>query len=151
MSFLNELINSVSDEELRTQLHERIDIVVHKLKFTEPVPVACLTINHTPHPALDHVVSLAGGEPVNDPLAAKVILYFEHRTGIPALMSAVIAGLQPDWPAVVYSRIYLLDDAKMLVKEPQDWVACLEDVAEMLHPGYFVFGNEGTGWVNYSI
>ncbi|MGF1923595.1 MAG: hypothetical protein ACQUHE_05410 [Bacteroidia bacterium] len=150
MSFLNELINSVTDEELREQLHERVDIVIHKIKFMEKVPVACLSIENKVHPPLDHLIELAGGELVHDPLVAKVLIYFEYQTGIAALMGKVVASLLPQWPAVKYNHVYLVDDERVLAKEPQDWVERLEDIAEMLHPGFFVFGNEGKAWVNFS-
>lgn len=150
MSFLNELINSVTDEELREQLHERVDIVIHKIKFMDKVPVACLAINNEIHSPLDHLIDMAGGEVVSDPILAKVLIYFEYQTGISALMSKVVPLLSPEWPAVVYKQVYLMDDTKVLAKEPQDVVACLEDIAEMLHPGYFVFRNEGENWVNFS-
>ncbi|RZK38763.1 MAG: hypothetical protein EOO90_21100 [Pedobacter sp.] len=150
MSFLNELINSVVDEDLREQLHERVDIVVHKIKFMDKVPVACLTKDNKVHSGLDHLIELAGGEVVDDPLIAKVLIYFEYKTGIAELMSAVIPNLEQEWPAVTYNHVYLMDDTKVLAKEPQDMVESLEDVAEMLHPGFFVFGNEGKNWINYS-
>jgi len=148
MSFLNELINSVTDDELREQLHERVDIVIHKIKFMDKIAVACLSIDNEIHPPLDHLIDLAGGEVVNDPMLSKVLIYFEYQTGIAALMSKVVPVLSPEWPAVAYKRVYLMDDTKVLAKEPQDLVASLEDIAEMLHPGYFVFGNEGEQWVN---
>ena len=148
MSFLNELINSVTDDELREQLHERVDIVVHKIKFMDKVPVACLTINNEIHSPLDHLIDIAGGEIVSDPMLAKVLIYFEYQTGIAALMSKVVPLLSPEWPAVNYKHVYLIDDTKVLAEEPEDLVASLEDIAEMLHPGYFVFGNEGEGWIN---
>ncbi|SFH38574.1 substrate-binding domain-containing protein [Pedobacter insulae] len=149
MSFLNELINSVVEEDLREQLHERLAIVVHKIKFMDKVPVACLTIENEVHSPLDHLIELAGGELVADPMLAKVIIYFEYQTGIATLMSKVPSVLSPDWPAVSYNHVYLMDDSKVLAKEPKDLVASLEDIAEMLHPGFFVFGNEGDRWVNF--
>ncbi len=150
MSFLNELINSVTDEDLREELHERMDIVIHKIKFMDKVPVACLSINNEIHPPLDHLIELAGGEIVADPMVAKVLIYFEYQTGIAQLMSSVVSSLSPDWPAVTYSRVYLMDDTKVLAKEPKNYVETLEDIAEMLHPGFFVFGNEGETWVNFA-
>ncbi|MEJ5994535.1 hypothetical protein WG904_08905 [Pedobacter sp. Du54] len=148
MSFLNELINSVIDEELREELHERVDIVMHKIKFMDKVPVACLSINQEIHNPLDHLIDLAGGMVVNDPMLAKVIIYFEYQTSIATLMSKAVPFLLPEWPSFAYKHIYLIDDSKVLAKEPQDWVASLEDIAEILHPGYFVFGNEGEAWIN---
>ena len=149
MSFLNELINSEMDEDLREQLHERVDIVIHKIKFMEKIPVACLTIDNEIHSPFDYLIELAGGELVDDPMLAKVLIYFEYQTDVATLMSKVVPLLSPEWPAVAYNRVYLIDDASVLAKTPQDRVACLEDIAEMMHPGYFVFGNEGERWINF--
>jgi len=150
MSFLSELINSVTDDNLREELHERVDIVIHKIKFIEQIPVICLNIDQEVHSALDYLIELAGGQVVTDPMLAKVLIYSDYQTDITTLMGRVVASLSPEWPAVTYQRVYLMDDSKVLAKEPQDLVENLEDIAEMLHPGYFVFGNEGTSWVNFS-
>ncbi|MES2418511.1 MAG: hypothetical protein V4541_10020 [Bacteroidota bacterium] len=151
MSFLNELINSVTEENLQEQLHDRVDIVAHKIKFMDKVPVICLDMNGKPHDPITYLIEQAGGELVADPLLAKVIICFEYQTSIAALMSKITATLQLTWPAVAYNRVYLMDDTKILAKEPQDLVENLEDIAEMLHPGYFVFGNEGKNWVGYGV
>jgi len=150
MSFLHELINSITDDELKEQLHERVDLVKHKLLFTEKVPLACLTATQQPQEALDYLIGIAGGERVSDPGLARVILYFEYKTGIPDLMQSAVPGLSDQWPAVRYNRVYLLDDTLALLREASDLVARLEDIAEMLHPGYFVFGNEGKTWISYN-
>jgi iron complex transport system substrate-binding protein len=35
--------------------------------------------------------------------------------------------------------------------DPQYLIEVLEDLAEMLHPGYFVFGNEGKTWISFGV
>lgn len=42
MSFLNTLIDTVADEDSRELLQERVDIIQHKIKFMDRVPVALL-------------------------------------------------------------------------------------------------------------
>ena len=42
MSFLNEVIKNVEDEVLRETLQERVDLVLHKIKFMEKIHVICL-------------------------------------------------------------------------------------------------------------
>lgn len=150
MSFLNELINSESDEILREELQERVDIVTHKIKFIAKVPVICFTSNNEIQTALDHLIELAGGEIVPIALEAKVIIYFEHQASIGGLLGNVANAISPQWPAVTYNKVYIVDDSLLLAKQPADWVSSLEDVAEMLHPGFFVFGNEGEKWVNFA-
>ncbi len=151
MSFLNELINSENDEILREELHERVDIVTHKIKFMDKVPVICLTTNNEVQSALAHLIELAGGELVPIALEAKVLIYFEHQAGIADLIGNVVGAISPQWPAVTYNHVYIIDDSLVLAKEPADLVNSLEDIAEMLHPGFFVFGNEGKSWINFGV
>lgn len=149
MSFLNELINSESDENLREELQERVDIVTHKIKFIDKVPVICFTSNNEIQSALDHLIELAGGEIVPFAIDAKVIIYFEHQNGIANMLGNVVGAIAPEWPAVTYNKVYIVDDSLVLAKQASDLVSNLEDIAEMLHPGFFVFGNEGEKWVNF--
>ena len=151
MSFLNELINSENDEILREELHERVDIVTHKIKFMDKVPVICLTTDNEIQSALNHLIELAGGELVPIALEAKVLIYFEHQASIADLIGKVVGAISPQWPAVNYNHVYIIDDSLVLAKEPADLVNSLEDIAEMLHPGFFVFGNEGKSWINFSV
>lgn len=151
MSFLNGIINSENDEVLREELHERVAIVTHKIKFMDKVPVICLTTDNEIQPALDHLIELAGGELVPIALDAKVIIYFEHQAGIGNLITKVADALSPQWPAVIYNHVYIVDDQQFLVKMALEMVTLLEDIAEMLHPGFFVFGNEGQHWVNFGV
>jgi len=150
MSFLNELINSESDENLREELQERVDIVTHKIKFIAKVPVICFTSHNEVQPALNHLIELAGGEIVPIALEAKVIIYFEHQANIGSLLGNVASAISPQWPAVTYNKVYIVDDSVVLAKQPADLVSNLEDIAEILHPGFFVFGNEGQKWVNFA-
>ena len=150
MSFLNELINSENDETLREELHERVDIVSHKIKFMDKVPVICLNTNNEIHDGLNHLIELAGGELVPVALDAKVVIYAEYQAGIGSLLGKVADLISPQWPAVTYNRVYVLDDSKVLAKLAADLVTELEDIAEILHPGFFVFGNEGSNWINFS-
>lgn len=151
MSFLNEVINSENDEFLREELHDRVDIVTHKIKFMDKVPVICLTTDNEIQHALDHLIELAGGELVPIALEAKVIIYFEHQAGIGNLIGKVVNALSPQWPAVTYNHVYIVDDQQTLVKLAPEMVTVLEDIAEMLHPGFFVFGNEGKNWINFGV
>lgn len=151
MSFLNELINSEIDDVLREELHERVAIVSHKIKFMDKVPVICLTTANEVQPALNHLIELAGGELVPLALDAKVVIYFEYQTAIASLLGNVVDAISPQWPAVTYNHVYVIDDSLVLAKEPADLVRSLEDIAEMLHPGFFVFGNEGKSWINFSL
>jgi len=151
MSFLNAVINNVEDEELREGLQERVDIIGHKIKFMDKVPVACLDLDNIPSAVLNVVIEAAGGEMQEDPLQAKVLLYHQTNSSMLELMGTVPALLNSGWPAVEFNRVYLMDDATAFFSDPESFVNTLEDIAEMLYPGYFVFGNEGKTWMSFGL
>jgi len=151
MSFLNAVINNVEDEELREGLQERVDIIEHKIKFMDKVPVACLDLDNIPSAVLNVVIEAAGGEMQEDPLQAKVLLYHQTNSSMLELMGTVPALLNSGWPAVEFNRVYLMDDATAFFSDPESFVNTLEDIAEMLYPGYFVFGNEGKTWMSFGL
>ena len=151
MSFLNAVINNVEDEDLREELQERIDIILHKIKFMDKVPVAVLDSYNNPSRLLDVVIESAGGEISPDVMEAQIVIYHEQRVGMLEMMGILPSLLNHEWPAVKYKKVYILDDQSAYLSDPQHFVNTLEDVAEVLHYGYFVFGNEGKTWTGFSI
>lgn len=149
MSFLIERINRIAEEDLREELLERVAIVSHKIKFMEKVPVSCLDSNHQLNREVDDLLELVGAEVVSEPVLARVLIYLEAGLGLAALMGQVVPGLDQAWPAVTYNRVYLLDSESLVTTTAQDLVSKMEDLAEILHPGSFVFGNEGKSWINF--
>lgn len=149
MSFLNELINSEIDEVLREELQDRLAIVTHKIMYMDKVPVICLNSQNEIQPALNYVIEAAGGELVALALEAKAVIYFDYQKSLAELIGTMPTLIEEQWPAVTYNHVYLIDDSLVLAKTPADWLGLLEDVAEMLHPGFFVFGNEGKSWINF--
>jgi hypothetical protein len=151
MSFLNELINSENDEVLREELHERVEIVTHKIKFMDKVPVVCLdTINLTNLMLADEI-NAAGGVLETDIFGAVYLIYYQPGKTLNDLMREVPALLDPSWPAVKNGRIILLNDDVNKIRTPENAVMLVEDFAEMLHPGYFIFGYEGDKWIRFGI
>lgn len=149
MSFLNAVINKVKDEALREQLQERVAIIEHKIKFMEKVPVACLDTHNNSNYALAEVILCAGGILHDFVDTAKVVIYMEKGTTMLELMGIVPPLLEKSWPAVQYNRVYLMNGQDLDTEEPEDLIAALEDIAEMLYPGSFVFGNEGIDWLSF--
>lgn len=149
MSFLNAVINKIEDEALREAFQERVDLVQHKIKFMDKVTVACLNTDNTLVKNLEGLIMDAGGELQDDAASARVVIYYEKGSSMLQLMGVVPALLDSSWPAVEYSRVYLWDDEAALVDNAELAVAALEDLAEMLYPGYFVFGNEGKTWISF--
>ncbi len=151
MSFLNAAINNVEDELVREQLQDRVDLVRHKIKFMDKVPVAVLDAHNTPNPVLNDLLDLAGGQIETEPKLARVVLYLEPgSSSMLNLMGVVPLMLGKDWPAVEYNRLYLLDEVT-ITDDPATKIALLEDLAEILNPGYFVFGNEGKTWISFGV
>lgn len=151
MSFLNELISSVTDEELREQLQERVDIVVHKIKFMDKVPVVCLDTTNTPNLLLANELNLAGGIVETDILDAVYIIYYEPGKALNDLMREVPALIDPEWAAAKNGRIVLLNGDIDTSGGPSNVVVRVENFAEMLHPGSFVFGYEGDQWIRFGV
>ena len=151
MSFLNAVINNVEDESLREDLQERVDIILHKIKFMDKVPVCCLDDQNIFNPVLNVLIEAAGGEMQADPMLAKVLIYHETQISMLELMGLVPGLIDHQWPAVEFNRLYLMEDASAFLSDPQSFVSSLEDMAEILYPGYFVFGNEGKTWTSFGL
>ncbi|ETZ21287.1 hypothetical protein [Pedobacter sp. V48] len=149
MSFLNAVINRVGDEQLRENFQERVDIIQHKIKFMDKVAVACLDTKNHLSKDLEALIAEAGGVLQDDVHTARAVIYCEKSTSMLQLMGVVPSLLNKDWPSVEYDRIYLWDDEAAVADEANVAVNALEDLAEMLYPGYFVFGNEGKTWMSF--
>ncbi|MNE66232.1 hypothetical protein D3C80_1617690 [compost metagenome] len=149
MSFLNSVINKVKDEVLREQLQDRKDIIEHKIKFMDKVPVACLDTNNKLNYALEEVILSAGGILYDFTQSAKVVIYMEKGKTMLELMGIVPPLLDKSWPAVEFNRVYLMNGQDLDTADAEDLVTALEDIAEMLYPGFFVFGNEGIDWLSF--
>jgi hypothetical protein len=151
MSFLNKVINTVADAEQKEALQDRVEIILHKIKFMDKVPVIVLDTNNQVSGRLNALVVSAGGVLQASPEDARMLIYEEEGMGMLQMMGTVPALLQNDWPAVTYNRVYLVDDPKLEAEDPEQVVAAFEDIAEMLHPGFFVFGNEGQTWTAFGV
>ncbi|MET3115146.1 hypothetical protein AAKU52_002890 [Pedobacter sp. CG_S7] len=151
MSFLNAVINTVEDEFVKEQLQDRVAIVGHKIKFMDKVPVIVLNAQNEVNTQLDQLLELAGAALQQDPLQAKVILYLEPVSSMLNLMGLVPALFEKEWPAVEYNRLYLMEALTGDLNDPAYLIELLEDLAEILNPGYFIFGNEGKTWVSFGV
>ncbi|MDQ8054441.1 MAG: hypothetical protein REI78_15525 [Pedobacter sp.] len=149
MSFLNALINSENDAVFREELEERLAIVGHKIKFMDKVPVVCLDTFNLPTLILADEINAAGGILETDILGAIYIIYYQPGKTLNDLMREVPALLDPNWQAVKYGRIILLNDDVNKLRTAENAVMLIEDFAEMLHPGAFIFGYEGDKWIRF--
>ena len=150
MSFLNDLFIGL-DATIREDLQERLDIVEHKIKFMDKVPVALLDISNSPGYTLSEEITFAGGMLETDILSAVFIVYYQPGKTLTDLMREVPSALGEDWQAVKNNRVILLNDDTTRERSAENAVALIEDLAEMLHPGSFIFGHEGDKWIRFGV
>ncbi|MCZ4224900.1 hypothetical protein [Pedobacter rhodius] len=148
MSFLNDLFIGL-DATRQEDLQERLDIVEHKIKFMDKMPVALLDVNNSPGYFLAEELTLAGGMLESDIFNAAFIIYYHPGKTLTDLMREVPSVLNPDWPAVKNNRIILLNDDVNRQRAAENVISLIEDMAEMIHPGSFIFGHEGDKWIRF--
>ncbi|SFA44771.1 hypothetical protein SAMN04488511_104191 [Pedobacter suwonensis] len=148
MSFLNDLFIGL-DEAKQEELQERLDLVEHKTKFMDKVPVACIDASNSPVYLLSEEIALAGGMLEADILSAVFIIYYQPGKMLNDLMREVPSVMDANWPAVKNNRIILLNDDVERERTAENAVSLIEDIAEMLHPGSFIFGHEGDKWIRF--
>lgn len=148
MAFFDAVIGRVENLLVREELQERVDIIQHKIKFMDKVAVACLDTDNEANNEFEELINAAGGILQKDILSARVLIYHEKDTTMLQLMGSVPSLLQAEWPSVTYNRVYLYDERPVLA-DAITAVEALEDIAEMLYPGFFVFGNEGKTWMSF--
>jgi hypothetical protein len=151
MSFLIAALNQETDVEYREELQDRVDLILHKIKFMDKVPVICLDVDNKLNNSLNALLEAAGAVLQSNPEEARVLIYADEQCGMLEMMGIVPAGLQSSWPAVQYNRVYLFDDHALDTAMPEALVAAFEDLAELLYPGSFVFGNEGKTWTAFGV
>ncbi len=148
------------------ELEERINLVVHKLKFFPDKPkVACITgINplSLSSSRISDTINLAGG------LALENLSWEELQDQNPAILIIMLKGYTiqetmmeihhfitlPNWSdlgAVKNNRVYIADSENYFETEGEKAVEALEAIAEMITPKYFNFGFEGKAWVKFEI
>ena len=148
MSFLNDLFIGL-DGTQQEDLQERLDIVEHKIKFMDKMPVALLDVNNNPGYILSEEITLAGGLLEADVFNAAFVIYYQPGKTLTDLMREIPASLNADWQAVKNNRIILLNDDVNRGRSAENAVSLIEDIAEMIHPGSFIFGHEGDKWIRF--
>ncbi|KQS41947.1 hypothetical protein [Pedobacter sp. Leaf194] len=148
MSFLNDLFIGL-DGTKQEDLQERLAIVEHKIKFMDKMPVALLDVNNNPGYILSEEITLAGGLLETDVFNAAFVIYYQPGKTLTDLMREIPASLNADWQAVKNNRIILLNDDVNRGRSAENAVSLIEDIAEMIHPGSFIFGHEGDKWIRF--
>ena|ERR1035437_5553756 len=165
-------IVSFAANNLPEELQERVDIIRHKLKFSENKPtVTCvewleplrLSGNWLPE-----LVSIAGGIPVSaeadehspygswgeirlqDP---DILIIMPLGFPIERTLNEIDLLLQlpgfDQLKAVKNNRVYIADGNRYFNDPGPRIVDSIEILAEIINPKQFIFGYEGDGWIKF--
>ncbi|MDB5119458.1 MAG: cobalamin-binding protein [Sphingobacteriales bacterium] len=174
ISAIGEALNANEKvEELIENLRERVDIVLHKLKFSEIKPkTACIT-QLSPlvigENLMSDMISIAGGSTLSisnigstgvnleefkleDPQI--IIIMPENYTIQRTLQEINLLLNVPGWSdlsAVKNNQVYIADGQNYFASQGIKVIDRMEILAEIIHPKQFVFGFEGNGWNKFNI
>jgi len=150
-------------DELRENLEERINIIIHKLKFIDEQqrPIVALvneegTLAHNNY--LHTLVKTAGGRiyregAIDQQENASTLIFFAdgmyHMLGdLPQLLD------QPAWKdsdAVKHNKVFLVEHTQHLSGNLLQLADDIELLAELIYPQYFVFSESGEGWMKFEL
>ncbi|MFD2148003.1 ABC transporter substrate-binding protein [Mucilaginibacter antarcticus] len=150
---------------LPEELQERIDIINHKLKFTDAKPmVACIVALNPLQLATDELaeqitraggISIAGDADTMLQLNPDVIILKPQGYSIEQTISTVASLFDldgfADLKAVKSNRFYIVDGDQAFKSNEETYVDAVELLAEIIYPKQFIFGHEGEGWVKFSL
>jgi iron complex transport system substrate-binding protein len=165
---------AAAGDTLLEELEERVDIIRHKLKFSESKPtVACiewlepmmLSGNWIPD-----LVSASGGVSILAEAGehSPYIKWEDIRLQDPDVLLVMPCGFaigrtlkeidillqQPGFDqlkAVKNNRVYIADGNQYFNRPGPRIVDSIEILAEILHPKQFIFGYEGEGWIKFDL
>jgi iron complex transport system substrate-binding protein len=161
-------------DTLTEELQERVDIIRHKLKFSESKPtVVCiewlepmmLSGNWVPE-----LINIAGGTNIltepgkHSPYVQwedlrlqnpEVIIIMPCGFSIERTLREVDILLQlpgfNEMKAVKNNRVYIADGNQYFNRPGPRIVDSIEILAEIIHPKQFIFGYEGSGWIKFGV
>ncbi|MGB4775776.1 MAG: cobalamin-binding protein [Daejeonella sp.] len=155
------------------QLEERIDLIRHKLKFTDEKPkVACIEWLSPMMVAgnwIPELVDIAGGKSIlaengkHSPFIEFEMIEKENPDIVVVIpcgfsISRTIQEMDllfnlPGWnelKAVKNNRIYIADGNQYFNRSGPRIADSIEILAEIIHPKLFAFGYEGNGWIKFN-
>lgn len=151
-------------ETLIEELEERINIVIHKLKFIEEGQKPKVLV--VEHNALEDdgkgylrsIIETAGGKPYKPELGDTnpgLIVFLTKEKGMYELLGELPVTLeQAEWKntdAVKNNKIFLVNGAKHLQGNLMQIADDVELLAEILYPQYFVYGGSGESWLKFEL
>jgi iron complex transport system substrate-binding protein len=161
---------SLLSDELPEELQERVDIIRHKLKFTEAKPTVLCIEQLEPMKVsgsqIPELTGIAGGIPAL--LPSSEIAWSDITENDPDIFILLLTGLsvqqamgsistllqQPGFTnlkAVKNNRIYIANAGRYFDNTDVYMADALEILAEIINPKQFNFGYDGEGWVKFSL
>lgn len=149
----------------REDIIERLEIIAHKLKFipdeARPKVHYIQEINPvtiTPNPYLDLLIRLSGGIPQTDPSAEgfnpSVLLVLSDKP-VPDLFKELPMMLSmseiSDIEAIKNNQVFLIHHPEHLKTIGKQLAEDAEILAEIICPGYFIFGRDQDAWMQFSL
>jgi iron complex transport system substrate-binding protein len=161
-------------EAVVEELQERVDIIRHKLKYIDQKPtVACIEWLEPMMVSgnwIPELVSIAGGTSIlaeagkHSPYVSwddiknqdpDIIVVMPCGFSIERTMKEINLLLkQPgfaDLKDVKNNRVYIADGNQYFNRPGSRIVDSVEILAEIINPKQFIFGNEGNGWIKFSL
>jgi len=148
---------------LRETFEERINIIIHKLKFIDQQQRPFVALIHEDgslanHNYLHTLIRTAGGrvyqanEPDVQESAGTLIFLadgmYHMLGGLPQLLD------QPVWKdsdAVKHNQVFLVEHTQQLNGNLLQVADDIELLAELIYPQYFVFSESGEGWMKFEL
>ncbi len=141
------------------ELQERVDIILHKLKFIEQKPtVACIEVLEpmTAGAQFAPLITIAGGIAVAGPVIPQdpnIMIIMPNGYSVERTMKEMSRLLQlpgfAELKAVKNKHLYIADAAQYFSELNR--VDSIEILAEIINPKLFVFGYEGAGWIKFVV
>lgn len=138
-------------------MEERINLIMHKLKFLsgDSIPlvnIQSFTDNFEPtyNSLLAEKVKIAGGKLVEDTNDNPQIIIFhndciELYQRLPAYLQELKSNKVR---ALLENKIFITNNC-VLQDNDQTYIQDIELLAEIIQPKYFVFGQEGNNWTKF--
>lgn len=147
---IQEVIIKIVNEELQQELRDSLDIILHKIKFINYKAEACIVNTHFKcNEEFSNVVEKAGGVFKNQVSSTEKLICIDAEKSISEWISHVIQNVHPEWESYQKNQIYIIDISKYQLEDANHAVQLAEDLAEIMYPGLFIYGGEGTRWIQF--
>lgn len=159
MTKYEEIIENIKrvDAEQAEEMEEKIDVLLHKLKFlpADSFPnVVILNQSNNFNPLFDPIlvekVKIAGGtlNAALDP-NTQIIIFLQQDESLYNDLPATLINLkQQKIRALIENKVFILQNSSFQ-NEDDEYIRNVETLAEIIQPKYFYFGHEGLTWFKF--